>query len=450
MQNKCNYFIFEPFLNHNMNIIISSLPDCKKSLNKITTNNKKIVIGIIGSISIKKGSFLIRHIIQKFEQEEKEVEIINFGCLNLSYKKSFKYKDLDEFNELLIKFQPNLLIETSLWPETYSYTLSLAMLTQLPILSIKKNFNGVVQERLSEYEKAHFFTNFLELKSLVYKVKQDYFYTVEPVFYYNSFWDNYFINSTLNQISNPSKDIEFKNINNKNVVFITSKIHVSKNKFSYVEKRSIYTGEERLQQTIETIESIRKYIPDSYIILFDNSILNPLEKSIFYKLTDSFINIVDNEDLNFYTDTCEIKALADISQQIAFLDLFLNSRNETESDFLSIRNFFKISGRYLVNSDFDFKKYDNDKNIFKRNNTIRKKEYFYTCFYKLNKNILIEYHNKLIKLLKTNLDELNDNGKAYLDCEILLPKLIKEYITEEKGFLGITQRVAVWNDTSKI
>jgi len=453
MQNKCNYSIFEPFLNDKNNVIITSLPDCRKSLNKITTNNKKIVIGLIGFISIKKGSFLIRHIIQKFEKEEKQVEIINFGCLNLSYNKSFKYKDLDEFNELLIKFKPNLLIETSLWPETYSYTLSLGMLTQLPILSVKKNFHGVVQERLSKYDKGHFFNNFLELKSLVYKVKQDYFYTVEPVFYYNSFWDNYFISSTLNQNSISSKDIEFKNIKNKNVVFITSKIHVSKNKFSYVDNRSIYTGEERLIQTIETIESIRKYIPDSYIILFDNSVFNPLEKSIFIKLTDSFINIIDNEELNFYTDICEIKALADISQQVAFLELFLNSKDEIkkeEANFLSIRHFFKISGRYLVNSDFDFKKYDNDKNIFKRNNTIRKKEYFYTCFYKLNKNILMEYHSKLKTLLKTNLDEWNENVKEDLDCEIILPKILKERITEEKGLLGLTQRVAVWKDTSKI
>ena len=452
IQNKCNYFIFEPFLNKDKNnIIISSLPDCRKSLNKITTNNKKIVIGIIGFISIKKGSFLIKHIIQKFEKEEKEVEIINFGCLNLSYKKSFKYKDLDEFNELLVKFQPNLLIETSLWPETYSYTLSLAMLTQLPILSIKKNFDGVVQERLSRYEKAHFFTNFLEFKSLVYKVKQDYFYTVEPVFYYNSFWNNYFINSPLNQNFNTSKEIVFKNIENKNVVFINSKIHVTKNKFSYVNHRSIYTSEERLLQTIETIESIRKYIPDSYIILFDNSILNPLEQSIFYKLTDTFINIVDNEELNFYTNICEIKALADISQQVGFLDLFINSNDESKNDnFLSIRNFFKISGRYLINSDFDFKKYDNDKNIFKRNKSIIKKDYFYTCFYKLNKNILMEYHDKLKLLLKTNLDELDENGKSDLDFEVLLPKLLKAQITEEEGLLGITQRVAVWKDISKI
>ena len=452
MQNKCNYFIFEPFLNDKNNVIITGLPDCRKSLNKITTNNKKIVIGLIGFISIKKGSFLIRHIIKKFEKEEKQVEIINFGCLNLSYKKSFKYKDLEEFNELLIKFKPNLLIETSLWPETYSYTLSLGMLTQLPILSVKKNFDGVVHERLSKYDKSHFFENFLELKSLVYKVKQDYFYTVQPVFYYNSFWDNYFINSTLNQNSNSSKEIEFKNINNKNVVFITSKIHVSKNKFSYISNRSIYTGEERLIQTIETIESIRKYIPDSYIILFDNSVFNPLEKSIFIKLTDSFINIIDNQELNFYTDICEIKALADISQQVSFLELFLNSKDEIKKEayFLSIRQFFKISGRYLVNSDFDFNKYDNDKNIFKRNNTIRKKEYFYTCFYKLNKNVLMDYHNKLKFLLKTNLDEWNENGKVDLDCEVILPKLLKESITEEKGFLGLTQRVAVWKDTSKI
>ena len=447
MQNKLNYGIFEPFLNDKNKVVISSLPDCRKSLNKIITNNKKIVIGIIGLISNKKGSLLLRHIIQKFEKEkEEEVEIINFGSLNLTYKNSFRYKDLEEFNELLIQYQPNLLIETSLWPETYSYTLSLAMLTQLPILSVKKNFYGVVQERLSRYNKAYFFNNFLEVKNLIYKVKQDYFYTVEPVFYYNSFWDNYFIDSISSKDKKEVKikDINFKNIENKNVVFITSKIHVSKNKFSYIDNRSIYTSEERLIQTIETIESIRKYIPDSYIILFDNSVFNPLEKSILKKLSDSFINIVDNEELNFYTDICEIKAISDISQQNAFLDLFLNSENNV---FLSsIKHFFKISGRYLVNSDFDFNKYDNDKNIFKRNNTILKKEYFYTCFYKLNKNILMEYHDKLKKLLKINFDE----WKGELDCEVILPNLMKENITEEKGFMGITQRVAVWNDTSKI
>ena len=166
-------------------------------------------------------------------------------------------------------------------------------------------------------------------------------------------------------------------------------------------------------------------------------------KSIFNKITDSFINIIDNKELNFYTNICEIKAFADISQQIAFLDLFLN---KTNISLFSIRHFFKITGRYLVNSDFDYKKYDNDKNIFKRNNTISKKEYFYTCFYKLNKNILIEYHAKLKKLLKTNLDD----WKGDMDCEVILPNLIKESITEEKGFLGITQRVAVWNDNSKI
>lgn len=408
MQNKCNYGIFEPFLNDKNKVVIASLPDCRKSLNKIITTNKKIVIGIIGFISNKKGSLLLRHIIQKFEKEKEKVEIINFGCLNLTYKNSFKYKDLEEFNELLVKYQPNLLIETSLWPETYSYTLSLGMLTQLPILSIKKNFDGVIQERLSKYDKAHFFNNFLELKSLIYKVKQDYFYTVEPVFYYNSFWNNYFIDSTLNQNSISKieeakiEEVIFKNIENKNVVFITSKIHVSKNKFSYIDNRSIYTSEERLIQTIETIESIRKYIPDSYIILFDNSLFNPLEKSIFNKLTDSFINIVDNEELNYYTDICEIKAFADISQQNAFLNLFLSDKN---ADSLScIQHFFKISGRYLVNSDFDFNKYDNDKNIFKRNNTITKKEYFYTCFYKLDKNMLMKYHDKLQNLLKNKFE----------------------------------------------
>ena len=76
---------------------------------------------------------------------------------------------------------------------------------------------------------------------------------------------------------------------------------------------------------------------------------------------------------------------------------------------------------------------------------ISKKDYFYTCFYKLDKSILHEYHQILHKLINVNREQLQD-----IDCEILLPKLISNKITEIPDFLGITQRVAVWNDLSNI
>ena len=57
----------------------------------------------------------------------------------------------------------------------------------------------------------------------------------------------------------------------KNIVLITSKIIVSRNIFSYISIRSIYSIEERFKQIKETIISIRKNIPDVCIFLIDNS-----------------------------------------------------------------------------------------------------------------------------------------------------------------------------------
>jgi hypothetical protein len=99
----------------------------------------------------------------------------------------------------------------------------------------------------------------------------------------------------------------------------------------------------------------------------------------------------------------------------------------------------------LINKDFNYSKFNNNKNLFKRNNNISKKDYFYTCFYKLDKSILQEYYLLLKSLFNVNKDELLD-----IDCEILLPKLISNKITEIHDSLGITQRVSVWKDLSNI
>ena len=74
--------------------------------------------------------------------------------------------NINELNRLLEKYKPNLLLELSIWPETYSYTLTLMMLTQLPILSLKKNMSCVVENRLSKYDKYYIFENKILEKAL--------------------------------------------------------------------------------------------------------------------------------------------------------------------------------------------------------------------------------------------------------------------------------------------
>jgi hypothetical protein len=442
LQNENVLPIFKPFIKDNSNIIICPLPDFKKSLNKINIKKgNKIVVGIIGAISNYKGSELLKYIIDYFYKYNVDIEIIIFGMTNFCYEKAFYYNDINELNDLLIEHKPNMLLELSLWPETYSYTLTQSMLTQLPILILKKKIPSVVEHRISNYERTYFFKNIKELEVLIYKVKQQHFYTIEPIVYYKSFWDNYFQHSSKTIMENK---INFDNIKNKNIILITSKIYVSNNKFTYIDKRSIYTKEQRFLQTIETIDSIKKYIPDYFIILFDNSEFNNFEKTVLNNIVDCFLNILDDDKLNYYTNKCEIKAYSEISQQLKFFELFMGTENNNLNE---IKNFYKISGRYLINDTFDYNDFNNDKSIFKKdlnnvkNNT--KQNYYFTCFYKLDKNILIEYHNKLNYLLNNQIEYIDN------DLEIILPDLLKEYISEVDN-LGITQRISVWNVISNI
>jgi hypothetical protein len=84
------------------------------------------------------------------------------------------------------------LIELSLWPETYSYTLTLSMITQLPIIYLKKPANFTVEDRLSHYNKAFPFTDLNQFDELIHIHKQNCFYTIKPTIYFNDFWDEYF------------------------------------------------------------------------------------------------------------------------------------------------------------------------------------------------------------------------------------------------------------------
>ena len=205
-QNVNNLPIFKKYLNSTKKIIISELPDFKKSLNKIITQNKECVLAIIGSISEHKGDKIVQDIITHYKNSS-NVKIVILGQIfNMRYyKNQYIYNTIDDINNLLLTHKPNAIIETSIWPETYSYTLSLAKITQLPIFYLNKPFHSVIKNRLNNYN-AYPFNSINELKNLL-KHKQNFFYTIEPKIYYNKFWDSYFL-SNKNQTNNSETETE--------------------------------------------------------------------------------------------------------------------------------------------------------------------------------------------------------------------------------------------------
>ena len=433
-QNIANLYLYNNYIHDKNKIIITPLPDFKNTKDIVHTSNNNIVIGIIGGIHDLKGRKELEQIINYYKNTN--VKIVLFGSAYIeNFANNYPYKDINELNHLFTVHSPNILIELSIWNETYSYTLTIAMLTQLPILYLKKNGLSVVENRLSKYNKAYAFTTIGELIMLVERNHQNFFCTIEPVVYFNEWWDNYFITNDFNTIP----EITDKYID-KNIVLITSKLIVSTNSYSYVNTRSIYTKEQRFLQTINTITSIRKYIPESYIVLIDNSMLNKIEYHVIKQITDYFINITDDNTLNYYTNEHRIRLFAELSQQLCFYDNFLKKIDTTK-----IKHFFKISGRYYINNSFNFDNYNNDFNIFKKNTQVRNRDYYYTSFYKLNSNILLEYFEQL-NIILSEKDSYNENTVS--DFEVVVPSKIANKTI--MNHLGITQIYSVWNKIENI
>ena len=432
-QNNVTMNYFTPYINNNMTQIVCPLPDYRDGDLLINTQNEKTIIGIIGNISDIKGLYIIKMLLEKYTNDDR-FDFVVFGKINiLGFTQFYPYKNINELNKLLIQHKPNILLETSMWPETYSYTLTLSKITQLPILYYNKNFPSVIKDRLKDYKKSYVFNNIFEFEEQIIQYKQDYFYTISDKIYYPSFWDEYFDLSITNTIQ-PTK-IK-KSFSNKNVVLITSKIIVDNSlSYTYSYKRSVYTSEERFQQTEKTISSIRLYIPNSHIILFDNSKFSDIEHNKLNILVDDFINITDDPVLDYYTDKTTNKLLGELVQMIYVYKSVLINYN-----FYSMNLFFKISGRYFINENFNYTNYNNKDSIFKLSNF--KKDYYFTSFYKLDKNILQYFFEKIIQLF--------NNLHLYLkyDYEIIIPSLIKDkkIITN----LGITQIFGSFNIINNI
>lgn len=189
-QNKKNIEIFNKFITNPDKVIVSPLPDYGNPDKKIITNNKNIIVGIIGNISNIKGSSHLKEIIDM--SQKKNITIIIFGSTDFNYKYQYSYFGISELNNLITKYKPNVLIELSNSLETYSYTLTLYKIIGLPILYTSKNFPSVIEERLSNYSNAHKYQNINDMFNDIPSKSQNYLYTIEPTLYFNKYWDKYF------------------------------------------------------------------------------------------------------------------------------------------------------------------------------------------------------------------------------------------------------------------
>jgi hypothetical protein len=192
-----------------------------------------------------------------------------------------------------------------------------------------------------------------------------------------------------------------------NLVLITSVINTPNTPLSYSKTRSVFTREERFQQTMKTIQSVKEKIPNHTIMIVECTDFTEEEKYYFENECDYVLNLWERKELHPKIFGIG-KALGEGTMTIEALKYIIENK-------FNYDNLFKICGRYWLNNDFDYNAYNNNNMVFKKiegniNN-------IFTSFYK------ISYDNT--KILLNFLLQTESNMKRLIGYEVLFSHYLK-------------------------
>ena len=136
-----------------------------------------------------------------------------------------------------------------------------------------------------------------------------------------------------------------------NIFLITSTIRASKNPLPYTRTRSVFSTEERLEQTLRSIESVRVEVPDALIVLLENSDLSARETSILRQAADWFVSFAKDTRAVQLRDG-PFKAAGEIYELLWIQQIIQRFDYE---------KMFKLSGRYWLSGRFRLRDFPSDK-----------------------------------------------------------------------------------------
>ena len=141
------------------------------------------------------------------------------------------------------------------------------------------------------------------------------------------------------------------------VVFVvTSTVRPTMETLSYGLKRSTFSPEERFEQTLASIASIRRCVPGVEILLVDNSPLTTGERKTLAGRVERFLNLADDPRAAGLRDT-RSKAAPEAYMLLCALAVLERS---------PFKLLVKLSARYELSDDFDLKRFPRERFVFRR------------------------------------------------------------------------------------
>jgi hypothetical protein len=203
-----------------------------------------------------------------------------------------------------------------------------------------------------------------------------------------------------------------------------------------IDQLSKYSSEERFNQTIETIQSIKKYGPsNSKLYLIEGSSEDP-DTDKLKIIEDMGVHIFkayENPETRLYAQR-GFKTFIENLCLFHFLDWF--SKNTVEA-----RRIYKISGRYVLNNNFKpgfdhkdafvfLRSFDSWMSPQKQEETNAKK-FYETRLYHMDYSLLNTYRNEVVNMI-------NDSIRFDINVEHAMYKFLSKYNVVEVDKIGVS------------
>lgn len=221
----------------------------------------------------------------------------------------------------------------------------------------------------------------------------------------------------------------------------------------------VYKSDERKQQTLETIKSIKKYIPNPIIVMMENSTTaiqndNSDDLNEIIDQVDYFFDNSDDSDIQyFHKNVSNYDIGKNMMECIGTFKVFNHISEDPELLELvkTADRFFKISGRYLITEKFNIKDFTGKgtegKYLFRKATTAWIPEQdtgvntlLQTRFFAFGPELFEEFKS-IYKSIMENMFNLVNQGK-YIDLEHSMSKFIPKDKLVELDQVGVKGNIA--------
>lgn len=205
------------------------------------------------------------------------------------------------------------------------------------------------------------------------------------------------------------------------IFIITSVINTGNIGWSYFPQRSLFTSDQRFEQTLKSIKSIREYTKNSKIILVEASNISDNKYNKLIELCDYICYLGGDLETKNNCILSNCKGLGDSWLIYKGLEYIKNNK-------IKGRNIYKLSGRYELNNEYIS---NNISNILPTFRKISDDSYI-TFFFSVPFSLIELFEINILKTISIM------KKSSYICIETLLPSYFKEkHIVEKIGCEGI-------------